>query len=62
MQVEQLDIVLDQKQAKVFARAIYRDVSAYICTHKEEFEQFLLEEKGTDANDKDQSPHRSKGL
>ena len=57
MQVEQLDIVLDQKQAKVFARAIYRDVSAYICTHKEE-----LEEKGADANDKDQSPHRSKGL
>ena len=62
--MEQLDIVLDQKQAKVFARAIYRDVSAYICTHKEEFEQFLLllEEKGADANDKDQSPHRSKGL
>ena len=24
--MEQLDIVLDQKQAKVFARAIYRDV------------------------------------
>ena len=43
--MEQLDIVLDQKQAKVFARAIYRDVSAYICAHKEEFEQFLLEEK-----------------
>ena len=47
--MEQLDIVLDQKQAKVFARAIYRDVSAYICAHKEEFEQFLLEEKGADA-------------
>ena len=62
MQVEQLDIVLDQKQAQIFARAIYKNVSAYIQTHQEEYEQFLLEEKGADANDKDQSPHRSKGL
>lgn len=60
--MEQLDIVLDQKQAKVFAKAIYRDVSAYIQSHREEFEQFLLEEKGADENDEDQSPHRSKGL
>ena len=60
--MEQRNIVLDQKQAKVFARAIYREVSAYICAHKEEFEQFLLEEKGADANDEDQSTHRSKGL
>ena len=60
--MEQLDIVLDQKQAKVFAKAIYRDVSAYIQSHREEFEQFLLEKKGADENDEDQSPHRSKGL
>lgn len=60
--MEQLDIVLDQKQAKVFTRAIYRDVSAYICAHKEEFEQFLLEEKGEDTSDEDQGPYRFKGL
>ena len=60
--MEQLDIVLDQKQTKVFARAIYRDVSAYIWSHRKEYEQFLLEQKGTDAHEENQSPHRSKGL
>ena len=56
------DIVINQKQARIFARAICKDVSAYIHAHQREYEQFLLEEKGADANDKDQSPHRSKGL
>ena len=51
MQVEQLDIVLDQKQAQIFARAIYKNVSAYIQTHQEEYEQFLLEQKGNDAHE-----------
>lgn len=58
----QTDIVINQKQARIFARAICKDVSAYIHAHQREYEQFLLEEKGADANDKDQSPHRSKGL
>lgn len=58
----QTDIVINQKQARIFARAICKDVSAYIHAHQREYEQFLLEEKGEDANDKDQSPHRSKGL
>ena len=55
--MEQLDIVLDHKQAKVFARAIYRDVSAYIWRHRKEYEQFLLEQKGTDAHEENQSSH-----
>ena len=60
--MEQSDVVISKKQAQIFARAIYKNVSAYIQTHQEEYEQFLLEEKGADANDKDQSTHRSKGL
>lgn len=58
----QTDIVINQKQARIFARAICKDVSAYIHAHQREYEQFLLEEKGEDANDENQSTHRSKGL
>ena len=47
----QTDIVINQKQARIFARAICKDVSAYIHAHQREYEQFLLEEKGEDAND-----------
>lgn len=60
--MEQSDVVISKKQVQIFARAIYKNVSAYIQTHQEEYEQFLLEEKGADANDEDQSTHRSKGL
>ena len=48
--MEQFDIVISQKQARIFARAIYKNVSAYIQTHQQEYEQFLLEQKGEDAN------------
>lgn len=58
----QTDIVISQKQARIFARAICKDVSAYIHAHQREYEQFLLKEKGEDANDENQSTHRSKGL
>lgn len=58
----QTDIVINQKQARIFARAICKDVSAYIHAHQLEYEQFLLEEKGEDANDENQGTHRSKGL
>lgn len=58
----QTDIVISQKQARIFARAICKDVSAYIHAHQREYEQFLLEEKGEDANDENQSTRRSKGL
>ena len=38
----QTDIVINQKQARIFARAICKDVSAYIHAHQREYEQFLL--------------------
>lgn len=58
----QTDIVINQKQARIFARAICKDVSAYIHAHQREYEQFLLEEKGENVNDENQSTYRSKGL
>lgn len=49
--MEQSDVVISKKQAQIFARAIYENVSAYIQTHQEEYEQFLLEQKGNDAHE-----------
>lgn len=49
--MEQSDVVISKKQAQIFARAIYKNVSAYIQTHQEEYEQFLLEQKGNDAHE-----------
>lgn len=55
--MEQSDTVISQKQARIFARAIYKNVAAYIQTHQKEYEQFLLEEEGNDVCEKSQSPH-----
>lgn len=55
--MEQSHIVISQKQARIFARAIYKNVSAYIQTNQEEYEQFLLKQKGDDEDDENQSPH-----
>lgn len=55
--MEQSDIVISQKQARIFARAIYKIVSVYIQTHQQEYEQFLLEQKGENANDENQSSY-----
>lgn len=38
------DIVMNQKQAKLFAVSIYADVKAYLQTHRPEFEQWLQEQ------------------
>ena len=37
--------------AKIFARAIYKNVSAYIQTHQQEYEQFLSKQKGNNADE-----------
>lgn len=58
----QADLYISEKQARIFARAIYKNVSAYIQTHQKEYEQFLLEQKGDDEHEEDQSTHRHKGL
>ena len=36
---------LSQKQAKEFARMIYRDIRQFVEEHREEYEAFLLEEE-----------------
>ena len=52
---------ISQSQSRIFARAIYADISAYVKAHQEEYQEFLRqEEKGSDRED--QSAHRSKAL
>lgn len=39
----QLKIELNQAQSKIFARAIYADITTYIEAHQEEYQKFLKE-------------------
>lgn len=55
--MEQTNIKISEKQARIFAHAIYKSVSAYIQSHQEEYKQFLLEQKGDDTHEKNQSAH-----
>lgn len=56
--MEQSDITISQIQARIFARAIYKNVSAYIQTHRQEYEEFLLlEQKGNGEHEQNQSPY-----
>lgn len=56
--MEQSDITISPIQARIFARAIYKSLSAYIQTHQQEYEQFLLlEQKGNGEHEENQSPH-----
>lgn len=41
--MEQIKIVISEEQARVFARAVYRNVSAYIQAHQEEYKEYLLQ-------------------
>lgn len=52
---------ISQAQSRIFARAIYRDIAAYVNAHQEEYREFLRQEAMSDDN-KNQSTHRSKGL
>ena len=56
----QADLYISEKQARIFARAIYKNVSAYIQTHQKEYVQFLLEQKGVDEYEENQSTYRPK--
>ncbi len=38
-------VVISQRQAKEFARMIYRDIRQFVEEHREEYEAFLLEEE-----------------
>ncbi|MEG0692623.1 MAG: hypothetical protein RR444_06030 [Oscillospiraceae bacterium] len=46
--MEQNKLNISTDQAKVFARAIYTNISAYIQDHQEEYQKFLLEEENAD--------------
>lgn len=51
---------ISQAQSRIFARAIYADITAYVEAHQEEYLEFLRQEEKNDR--KDQGTHRSKGL
>ena len=38
-------IPIDRFHARIFARAIYRDIGAYIQMHQDEYKTFLCEQK-----------------
>ena len=38
-------IILSQKQAHEFAKAIFADIATYIETHQKEYEEFLKNEQ-----------------
>lgn len=47
----QLKIELNQVQSKIFARAIYTDITSYIETHQEEYLEFLKESEIEETNE-----------
>lgn len=52
-------IKISRERARMFAYVIYRDIAAYIKSHQEEYQQFLLEEEDI-FNGKDSATHRPK--
>ena len=52
------NIKISRERARMFAYAIYRDIAAYIKSHQEEYQKFLLEEDTL--NGKDKVAHRPK--
>ena len=52
------NIKVSRERARMFAYAIYRDITAYIASHQEEYQKFLLEEDTL--NGKDKVAHRPK--
>ena len=53
------EIKISPERARMFAYVIYRDIAAYIESHQEEYQQFLLEEEDI-FNGKDTATHRPK--
>ena len=46
VRVEQEKPEIDTAHAKILARAIYRDVIAYVQSHQEEYQEYLKENGG----------------
>lgn len=47
-----VEVILNTAQSKQFATAIYKDIAEYIKNHKEEYEEFLKNEKSLEVQDK----------
>lgn len=47
----QVNIQLNQMQSRIFARAIYADITSYIEAHQEEYQKFLKESEIDDTNE-----------
>ena len=54
------EIKISRERARMFAYVIYRDIAAYIESHQEEYQKFILEEEAL--NGKDTTTHRPKGV
>lgn len=47
----QVNIQLNQMQCRIFARAIYADITSYIEAHQEEYQKFLEECEDEESNE-----------
>lgn len=47
---------ISQAQSRIFARAIYADIAAYVKAHQEEYREFLSQEELKDDRE-NQSPY-----
>lgn len=56
--MEREDYCISREQCRIFARSIYKDISAYIQQHKAEFEKYVREEKENE-NPKEEKGHGS---
>lgn len=52
---------ISQAQSRIFARAIYADITAYVAAHQEEYREFLRQEEISSDNE-NQSTYRPKGV
>ena len=52
---------ISQVQSRIFARAIYADIAAYVEAHQEEYREFLRQEASNSDNE-DKSQHRPNGV
>jgi endonuclease YncB( thermonuclease family) len=59
MNVELNTSAIDREHAQIFARAIYRDIAAYVQTHQNEYQKFLMEEQENARKSK--TSHRPNG-
>ena len=56
--MEREDYCISREQCRIFARSIYKYISAYIQQHKAEFEKYVREEKENE-NPKEEKGHGS---